>query len=53
MQRHQHLGTVIELQRLGWIRHLQRVDDARNARKMYQANLTPETTQRKTKNIPE
>jgi hypothetical protein len=29
------------------------VDDARNARKMYQANLTPETTQRKTKNIPE
>jgi hypothetical protein len=32
-------GTFINRQRLGWMGHLQRIDDARNTTKMYQANL--------------
>jgi hypothetical protein len=32
-------GTFIKLQRLRWFGFLQRIDDARNTKKVYQANL--------------
>jgi hypothetical protein len=33
-----NIGTFIKLQRLKWL-HLKRMDDARNTKKTYQANL--------------
>lgn len=34
-----HIGTFIKSQHLRWIGHLQFMDDARNTKKIYQANL--------------
>jgi hypothetical protein len=38
-----NIGTFIKLHRCGWMRYLLRMDDARNTKKIYQANLLKKT----------
>ena len=39
LQKDVHTGTFIKLQSLRWMGHLERMDDASNTKKKYQANI--------------
>ena len=43
------VATFTRIQRLRWMRHLKQMDDARNTKKMYKANLHYEIAKRRTK----
>ena len=44
-----NIGTFIELQRCGWKGYLQRVDDARNSKKIYRASFHQKRPKRRPK----
>jgi hypothetical protein len=44
-----NIGTFMKLQRLRWMGHLQRMDDAKNTKKIYQVNLHHKRPKRRPK----